>query len=156
MGISTPAKFLVPALVFGICVPVYAELNVNIDVPVSLPPRTPVTMGQPAQQVYDDAAPPTVVLEQPPQLIYSPELGYYVAVGIPHEMVFIDGNYYIHRHGRWFLSPTYDGVWLSVAALSLPERIRSHSWEQIRTYRDREYAVYRRDPSHYDATHHAG
>ena len=153
-----PATLTVVALLLCITAPVYAGINVNIDIPgppgiVVAPPPPPVVVAPPVEEQ------PEIVIEQPPQLIYSPALGFYVAVGTPFNMVLIDNNYYVYRGGRWFMSPTYDGGWVLAQPRYLPSGIRRHNWEYIRGYRDREYAAYRRDPQHYHGRfyeHHAG
>jgi len=153
-----PATLTVVALLLCITAPVYAGINVNIDIPgppgiIVAPPPPPVVVAPPVEEQ------PEMVVNEPPQLIYSPALGFYVAVGTPFNMVFIDNNYYLYRGGRWFMSPTYDGGWVVAGPRYLPYGIRRHNWEYIRRYRDREYAAYRRDPQHYHGRfyeHHAG
>lgn len=125
---------------------VYAEVNFDVNA------RLPVTVlsGQPPPAIVDpELAPPVVVMQKPPRLIYSSELGYYVAVDTPYEMVYIDNSYYVHRHGRWFVSSVYNAAWIAVELQSFPDRLRRYDWAQIRRYRDHEYDVYRRDPGHY-------
>lgn len=138
----------VVALLLSITAPVYAGINVNIDIPgppgiVVAPPPPPVVVAPPAPEQ------PEIVINEQPQLIFSPALGYYVAVGSPFNMVFIDNNYYLYRGGRWYMSPTYNGNWVFTEPRFLPSGIRRHNWADIRRYRDREYAAYRRDPQHY-------
>jgi len=143
---TTLVRILSLLFLLGSCVGVSAE--VNVDVNARLPVRT--MPGQPPPPL---AAPglsaPELLMETPPQLIYSQDLGYYVAVDTPYEMVFIDNSYYLHRNGRWFVSPVYDSGWVMVQLLSIPEGLRRHDWVSIRQFRDREYNVYRRDPGHY-------
>ena len=114
---------------------------------VAPPPPVYVEAPPPAQVIVE--VPPPIVLAQPPQLIFSPAVGAYVAVGVPYNLVVIDGMYYRHEHGRWYSSATYGGAWVSVHDSRLPGAIRTHGWDRIRQNRDREYANYRRDPQHY-------
>ena len=37
---------------------------------------------------------PPIVIAQPPDFLYPPELGFGVAVGVPYDMFSIDGVYY--------------------------------------------------------------
>jgi hypothetical protein len=126
-------------------------LNVNVDIPgIPAPPPPAVIVEAPA---------PVIIFEQPPQLLYSAELGYYVAVNTPHEMVFIDNTYYIHRNGYWLAAPSYEGPWVVTQPQYLPLGLVRFNVSLFRRYRDNEYRNYRRDPAHYQGRildHHAG
>jgi hypothetical protein len=146
-------KLSVVAVLLSITAPVYAGVDVRIGVPlpVVVVPAPVVVAPQvvvdPVQVNVDVPAP--LVLAEPPQLIFSPTLGYYVAVGIPQDVVLIDNVYYMHRGGRWFMSDRYNGNWAFVDRGRLPGGLRGHDWNYIRGFRDREYRNYRRDPGHY-------
>lgn len=151
----TMAVILVNASVCGA-----GGLNINIEVPSgNAAPQPPPVYYQapPAQPVYYQAPPPVVasepppvvVFQQPPQLLYSAQLGYYVAVNTPYEMVFVDKTYYVHRNGYWFASSSYTGPFVAAQPQYLPVGLTRYRWADIRRYRDNEYRVYRRDPLHY-------
>ena len=55
---------------------------------------------------------PPVVITQPPDFLYPPELGYGVAVGVPYDMFYISGIYYIFRGGGWYRTTNYGGSWI--------------------------------------------
>jgi hypothetical protein len=132
--------------------PVYYAVPAPVVVvaePPPPPPPQPVYYEAPARVVVVAEPPPTVVFQQPPQLLYSAQLGYYVAVNTPHEMVFVDNTYYIHRHGYWFASPSYSGPFVAAQPQYLPIGLTRYKWAEISRYRDNEYKVYRRDPAHY-------
>src|SRR6185369_6689520 len=90
------------------------NFNVNIDVPAGVLPLPPVA-AYPTQPVavpvgyqgggYQDVQ-PQVVVEEPPRFIYSPNLGFYVSVGTPEDIVYYNQGYYIYRDGYWYLSPS--------------------------------------------------
>lgn len=40
---------------------------------------------------------PPIVISQPPDFLYPPELGFGVAVGVPYDMFYLSGGYYIYR-----------------------------------------------------------
>ena len=155
-------KLWVVAVLLSVPSPVYAGVDVRVDVPSPVV-VAPLVVAQPSVDVNVDVPPP-LVLAEPPQLIFSPALGYYVAVGIAQDIVLIDNIYYMHRHGRWFMSDSYNGNWAFVDRGRLPGGLRMHNWNYIRGYRDREYRNYRRDPNHYrgrfydhrGGDHHAG
>jgi YXWGXW repeat-containing protein len=121
-----------------------AEVNVNINVgapPLPLPPPLPFP------------EPPRIVLSAPPEFILPPALGFYVAVGVPHDIVFIDNTYYLYRDNRWFRAPYYNGPWRNVERRQLPPGLRKHKFERIRYYRDSEYNRYRGDHDRYRGRH---
>jgi hypothetical protein len=92
---------------------------------------------------------PPVVISQPPDFLYPPELGYGVAVGLPYDMFYFSGVYYIYRGGGWYRTSSYGGNWIKVRHRELPPELRRHKIAQIRQYRDREYRVFTRDRDHY-------
>lgn len=85
----------------------------------------------------------------PPVFIAPPALGFYVAVGIPYDMFFIDMNYYMYRSGGWYRSSGYNGPWAVVQYRRLPPGLRKHKYAHIIKLRDDEYRNYDRDRDHY-------
>ena len=122
------------------------DFHVNIDIPVPVP-----VVSDPGYQSYPayPAYAPQVVVEEAPRFIYSPNLGFYVSVGTPYDIVYVDRSYYQYRGGSWYLSPSYRGPWTSVSQRWLPSGLHRHKYEQIRHYRDREYRSYLNDRQHY-------
>jgi hypothetical protein len=118
-----------------------AEVNVNVNVGVPLPPPLPFP------------EPPRIVLPAPPEFIMPPILGFYVAVGVPHDIVYIDNTYYLYRDNRWYRGPYYNGPWRYVERRQLPPGLRRHKFERIRYYRDEEYHRYRGDHDRYRGRH---
>lgn len=96
---------------------------------------------------------PQIVIEEPPLFLAPPSLGFSVAVGIPYDMVYISGNYYLHRDNGWYRSPYYNGPWHGVEYRRLPPGLRKHKFERIRYIRDEEYRHYRDDEEHYHGRH---
>jgi hypothetical protein len=92
---------------------------------------------------------PPVVISQPPDFLYPPELGYGVAVGVPYDMFYISGLYYIYRGGGWYRTNNYGGSWVKLRHRELPPELRRYKIARIHEYRDREYRVYTRDRDHY-------
>ena len=82
---------------------------------------------------------PHFVIDTRPTFIYVPELGYSVAVKSPYNFIFVDGNYFINRDGRWYRSSNYRGPWDVVGFDRLPHAVRAHRWNEIERFRDREY-----------------
>jgi len=92
---------------------------------------------------------PPVVLSQPPDFLYPPELGFGVAVGVPYDMYYFDGIYYIYRGGGWYRTSSYGGNWVKMRQRELPPELRRYKIARIHEFRDREYRSYSRDRDHY-------
>ncbi|KAB0663991.1 hypothetical protein F6V25_14345 [Oryzomonas japonica] len=92
---------------------------------------------------------PPVVIAQPPDFLYPAELGFGVAVGVPYDMFYLSGVYFINRGGGWYRTSYYGGDWVRVRYRELPPELRRYKMGRIHEYRDREYRVYSRDRDHY-------
>lgn len=113
-----------------------AEVNVNVSV------------GVPAPRVIV-SSPPAVLFGAPPLFIAPPGLGFYVGADTPYDIIFSSNFYYLYYGNSWHRSQHHNGPWVEVPYRQLPPGIRKHRIEQIRSYRDREYRVYRNDRDHY-------
>jgi hypothetical protein len=87
--------------------------------------------------------PPPVIVEAPPQMLFLPDPGVYVAVGIPYDVYFIGGRYYYVHGDHWFWGPGYRGPWTYVEYRTLPPGLRRYKVVRLREYRDHEYTVYK-------------
>lgn len=117
-----------------------AEVNVNVQVGVPVyapPPRVIVS------------TPPSVRFDVAPLFILPSRLGFYVGADTPYDIIFMSNYYYLYYGNSWHRSTHHNGPWLEVPYRELPPGIRKHRIEQIRSYRDREYRVYRSDRDHY-------
>ena len=92
---------------------------------------------------------PPIVVSQPPDFLYPPELGFGVAVGVPYDMFYSNGIYYIFRGGGWYSSSYYGGDWVRMRPRDLPPELRRYKLARIHAFRDREYRGYLRDRGHY-------
>lgn len=131
--------------------------NVGVDVNIHLgnQPR-PVIVTQPppvvvAEPVYEPE--PYYEVEEEVDFIYPRELGFYVAVGVPYDLFYLNNVYFIFRDGRWLRSGSSRGGWVNVRYRDLPPTLRRHRMDRIREYRTREYVVYQRDRDHYRGRH---
>ncbi|MBU5636828.1 hypothetical protein KOM00_08785 [Geomonas sp. Red69] len=126
------------------------DFSVNIGIPVAPVPVAPppVVYPAPAPVVYPPPVAP-VAYAEPPSFIYSPALGFYVSVGLPYDVVYMDNGYYQYRDGYWYVANSYRGPWTYVAPRRLPYGLHQHRYEQIRYYRDHEYRTYLSDRDHY-------
>lgn len=134
--------------------------NVGVDVNIHLGNERPVVVAPPP------AAPRPVVVAPAPaapyyvddveedvEFVYPDRLGFYVAVGVPYDLFYLNNAYFVLRDGRWYRSPDNRGGWYPVRYRELPPPLRRHRIERIREYRAREYAVYRHDRDHYRGLH---
>jgi len=136
----------------------HAGVNVNINLgepprqvivatppPVYVAPPAPVYVAPPAY------APPveTIQVEDDIQFVYPNQLGFYVAVGVPYDLFYLQDSYFLFRDGRWLRAPSSRGPWIVQRYRELPPGLRRYRLERIREFRAREYAVYNRDRDHY-------
>lgn len=121
-----------------------AEMNVNVQigVPVHAPPQRVIV-----------STPPSIHFDVAPLFVAPPRLGFYVGVDTPYDIVFSSDYYYLYYGNSWHRSNHHNGPWVEVPYRELPPGIRKHRIEQIRSYRDREYRVYRKDRDHYRGRH---
>jgi hypothetical protein len=92
---------------------------------------------------------PPIVVSQPPDFLYPPELGFGVAVGVPYDMFYLGGTYFIFRGGGWYRTSVIGGPWIKVGPRELPPVFRRYNIRRIHAFRDREYRAYARDRGHY-------
>jgi hypothetical protein len=121
------------------------DINIHAGAPVA-PPPPPVYA--PPSPVYVPSQ-PQIVIQQPPVFLAPPELGFYVAVDIPYDMVYISGRYYLYNNGGWYRGRNYNGPWIVVPERKLPPGLRKYRYEEVRHYRDVEYSHYHQDRDHY-------
>lgn len=151
-----PARILTLALLLQLAVfPSVRELraaDVGVDINIRLggEPR-PVIVAEPPYQ--PEPEPYYEEVEEEVEFVYPEELGFYVAVGVPYDLFYLNNFYFIFRGGRWLRSPSSRGGWVAVRHRELPPSLRRHRIERIREYRTREYVVYRRDREHYRGRH---
>ena len=133
---------LVP-LVLALSVSAAYAGNAGVDVNINL--------GNLPRQVVVNA--PVITIEQDVDFVYPASLGFYVAVGVPYDLFFVQSSYYLWRDGRWFRAHGSHGPWMAMQHRDLPPGLRRHKLERIRTYRNAEYDVYHRDREHYRGKH---
>lgn len=87
--------------------------------------------------------PPPVVIDSPPEFIAQPSMGFYAAVGTPHDLFYASNRYYLCRGNAWFAAPYYNGPWVRVGYRSVPWGLRRYPIARIRHMRDEGYRHYR-------------
>lgn len=134
---KTVLFFIIAALATASSAVAEVSVNVNIGVPA---PRVIVSS-------------PSVRFEVAPLFVAPPRLGFYVGADTPYDIVFSSDYYYLYYGNSWHRSGDYNGPWFEIPYRELPPAIRRHRIENIRSYRDREYRVYRQDRDHYRGRH---
>lgn len=151
--------FLLLSLV--ICHPLLcgAEVNVNVNLGVPPPPRPPMPpppLRPPPPPRVVVSTPPAVIFQAEPLFLSPSQLGFYVGVDTPYDIIFDGGYYYLYYGDGWYRSGHYNGPWARAHRSSLPHGIRRHKLDFIRSHRDREYRVYYQDRDHYRGNHFRG
>jgi len=126
------------------------NVDINLGVPVVVQPAPP----PPPVPVYSAPAPPAISVEEAPQFIFSPALGFYVAVGIPYDLVYTGSDYFYFYGGRWFRSNYYNGPWVIAGPRHFPPLLHRYPVDRIRYYRDFEFRRYNHDRAHFDGRFH--
>lgn len=119
--------------------------------PENTPPPPPPEVA-PAPGQY--APPPPVYIEQAPQFIYSPQLGMYVAVGVPYDLVYTGSEYFYWYGGYWFHGPYYNGPWAYATRAYYPPALLQFRIGNVRYYRNYEYRQWQRHGQHYNGRFH--
>ena len=88
---------------------------------------------------------PRVVINEPPVFIFSPPLGFFVAVGVPYDLFYCNNFYYLCRDHLWYGAPNYFGPWGIIDFDFLPGEIRRHHFESILRVRDDEFRRFRHE-----------
>ncbi|MGB0130325.1 hypothetical protein [Chlorobium sp.] len=86
---------------------------------------------------------PPIAIDVWPEFIYVPDLGFSVAEGNQWDIVRYDNYYYVYRDNYWYRASHQRGPWVIVERDRLPDRVRRHSWVDIRRFRDNEYRRHR-------------
>ena len=81
--------------------------------------------------------------DESPQFIKPGVLGFFTAVGIPYDLFFTRGSYFLNRDSLWYRASTYRGPWVNIKHEHLPALIRRHDYRDIIRIRDEEYEHYR-------------
>jgi len=128
---------------------VQAEVSVNVN--VGVPGPRVIVPPPPARVIV--STPPAVLFDVEPYFLAPSRLGFYVGIDTPYDIIFSSDFYYLYYGNSWHRSRHHNGPWVEVPYRQLPPGIRKHRIEQIRSYRDREYRVYRNDRDHYRGRH---
>lgn len=112
--------------------PVFAA-DIGLDINVHLGSRSPAP----------------IIVEEAPLFLVPPTLGFQVAVGVPYDMFYIEGRYYLCKGKVWHVAPGYGGPWTVIQRERLPPGLAKRRYAEIIALRDEEYGHYKRDRDHY-------
>ena len=108
---AAPARADGPPVNFSITVgntpPAYAPAPVYVPAPVYAPP--PVTV-------------------MPQAMVWLPEIGAYVALGLQQPIFYVGGVYYYRYRGGWYTGPGYGGPWRPGRPPGALQRFRDPDW----------------------------
>ncbi|HJV66243.1 MAG TPA: YMGG-like glycine zipper-containing protein [Geomonas sp.] len=124
---------------------------------VERPQRTVVVEQVPPPVMAPDpayAAAPDLYLDEAPRFLYSPDLGMYVAVGVPYDLVYNGRDYFYFYGGNWYRSRYYTGPWVYTPRSAYPPAFARYRMERIRHFREAEYNRYLRDRRNYQGRMH--
>jgi hypothetical protein len=133
-----------------------SNVGVDLNVQIGNQPPPPVIIREretPPPRVIERYENQTVYDDYDVDFIYPNKLGFYVGVGVPIDLFFINNLYFSYRNGSWYKAHNHRGPWVNVEYRHLPPGLRKHKLERIRYYRDHEYQVYNRDRDHYRGRH---
>lgn len=128
-------------LVSSVC---SAETNVDLNVHIGTPPA--VIIREPSEH-----HPPheIVDIEEEPEFIFPSQLGFYVAIGVPYDLFYLNGYFWLYRDNLWHRGVSHTGPWVRYKVKHVPWGIRRHRIVKIREYREHEYREYLREKEHY-------
>jgi len=140
---------LVPmALALGVSAAYAGNVGVDVNIHLGNKPQQVVVpapiVPQPVEEVF---------FEEDIDFVYPSRLGFYVAVGVPYDLFYLNTSYYLFRDGRWFRAPGSQGPWMSIRHRDLPPGLRRHKIDRIRVYRNAEHEVYRHERNNYRGRH---
>lgn len=140
------------ATLLMLCASTASAENVGFDVNLHLgnAQRQQVIVREP---VYRHA-PQGFQINEDINFLRPSSLGFYVAVGLPYDLFYVDNAYYLFRDGDWHRARYSRGPWATVSHRDLPRNLRRHKIEQLRQYRDQEYRVYRHNERNYRGRHY--
>ncbi len=139
---ASSAQFTINLPGFGLSLPAPPGVGINIGlpfVPATPYPYQPVAAAPAYPYDYE-----TLDLAAPPDFVEPPELGFYVAVGVPFDLFFFNNVYYLYRDNCWYSSYYYNGPWRGLSYNHVPYALHRYPFDRIHHYRDNYYGQYQR------------
>lgn len=162
-GIYTGLSINLPGFGFNVG-PAGVGLNIGLPWVVAPDPYyayQPTVIEEPVAAEAPAVIDEPVAYEEAPEFIMPPELGFYVAVGIPYDLFFYNNFYYVCRGNIWYSAPYYNGPWSRIYYGDIPYVFNRFPFERIHHFRDHYYGRYQRYGAwdgfrHFRPGHHGG
>lgn len=144
----------------------FGDVNANIAQGIPLPtpaPPSPILSPVPPRVQATEPRPPgseseyeqLVLPAVPPQFVYVPELGYYVAIETPYDIAYIENEYFMFSNGFWYRTDHYGGALIRLERSMWPSLLTRHTMKDFRRFRDVEFKRYNHDRGHYKGQLHS-
>lgn len=121
------------------------EARTNVDLNINI--------GTPPVVVREVPSSTTIIVDDDPDFVFSPRFGFYIGFGIPLDIIYFDGFFWLYRDNGWHRGHSHRGPWYRVKHRHVPWEIRRYDIVTIREYRDREYVVFQRERDRYPHRH---
>ena len=112
--------------------------------------------NNPAPVVVTQTQPsaPQFYINETPQFIFTPALGFYISVGSQYDIVYVRRSYYIYNDANWFRATNVDGPWTMISWRVLPPELHKHKLDEISYYRNNENRIFENDHENYNGRWH--
>ena len=153
--LSHALAFLSSAVILSVTASIcHAGVNINVDIGVPSPvPAPPPVYIAPPPPAYIPP-PPVMLPEIPPQFVFVPDLGYYVAIGTPYDIAYIGNDYYMFSNGFWYRTGYYGGPLIRLERRMRPPLLVRHNLVEFRRFREVEFRRYNHEGEHYRGQTH--
>ena len=123
---------LTSVLITGALISTAEAANVGVSLGINLG-NIPAPIYAAPAPVY--AAQP-VAIEEQPEFVAQPGLGFYMAVGTPYDVFYAGSRYYLCRGNVWYSGSYYNGPWVQVGFGALPWGLRRYPIARLHYFRD--------------------
>ena len=98
-----------------------------------------IVQDQPNDDADNRYGRPSFLIDSPPSFVYLRDQGFSVSRGSSYDIVYYGDSYYVRNNDRWYRSSDYRGPWNFIQEDRLPSRLRKHTSDDLRRYRDSEF-----------------
>lgn len=88
-----------------------------------------------------------------PGFLFPEELGFGVAIGVPQDLFYLSGTYYLAQGGGWYRASSHRGPWRKVPRAKLPPELLKHDLATVRSLRNREFRRFWEEKKEYRGRH---
>lgn len=139
MNVRRISSMVGSVVVFGFLAASSVEAgHFKVNMNINLEPFRPLSLHQevlPAPQPCRSRPESAALWQDELRFIYPPGLGFYLAVGVPYELCYVNRSYYLFSSGRWLRANSRRGPWIAPSYRELPPALRHQRIEGLREYR---------------------